>query len=387
MKKMYVGNICKSVSETFNKQQDSVILINTSDILNGKILNNKKEPNNNLKGQFKKTFKTADILYSEIRPANKRFAFVSEENTKNYVASTKLMVIRAFKEFVVPKYLYLYLTSSEIVNKLQQLAESRSGTFPQITFSEEISNLVINLPSQNIQNKIVDFISSIDNKIEVNAQINKNLEEQAQSIFSKIINKSSKFVVSLSEIAMLNPRRILSKGKIARYIDMSQLSTSTSFPSGWDYKKFNGGMRFCNGDTLLARITPCLENGKTAYVNFLDDKEVAFGSTEYIVMCSKGIYPNEFFYCLARYSDFVDYAVKNMNGSSGRQRVSAEIVGKYELPKINDSDLQEFMDIVPNLFNICRTNNLENMNLEKIRDTLLPRLMSGEIDVSKLGVG
>lgn len=175
MKKMYVGNICKSVSETFNKQQDSVILINTSDILNGKILNNKKEPNNNLKGQFKKTFKTADILYSEIRPANKRFAFVSEENTKNYVASTKLMVLRAFKEFVVPKYLYLYLTSSEIVNKLQQLAESRSGTFPQITFSEEISNLVINLPSQNIQNKIVDFISSIDNKIEVNNQINKNL--------------------------------------------------------------------------------------------------------------------------------------------------------------------------------------------------------------------
>lgn len=85
------------------------------------------------------------------------------------------MVIRAFKEFVVPKYLYLYLTSSEIVNKLQQLAESRSGTFPQITFSEEISNLVINLPSQNIQNKIVDFISSIDNKIEVNNQINKNL--------------------------------------------------------------------------------------------------------------------------------------------------------------------------------------------------------------------
>lgn len=189
---MYVGNICKSVSETFNKQQDSVILINTSDILNGKILNNKKEPNNNLKGQFKKTFKTADILYSEIRPANKRFAFVSEENTKNYVASTKLMVIRAFKEFVVPKYLYLYLTSSEIVNKLQQLAESRSGTFPQITFSEEISNLVINLPSQNIQNKIVDFISSIDNKIEVNAQINKNLSAYPTPNFETSISPDIK---------------------------------------------------------------------------------------------------------------------------------------------------------------------------------------------------
>lgn len=286
-------------------------------------------------------------------------------------------------ERIVDKNFLFYL----LKHNLNTLKNNAHGSVFDTITKDTFYGINVDIPCLSIQKKIANVLSSIDDKIEINNQINKNLEEQAQSIFSKIINKSSKFVVSLSEIAMLNPRRILSKGKIARYIDMSQLSTSTSFPSGWDYKKFNGGMRFCNGDTLLARITPCLENGKTAYVNFLDDKEVAFGSTEYIVMCSKGIYPNEFFYCLARYSDFVDYAVKNMNGSSGRQRVSAEIVGKYELPKINDSDLQEFMDIVPNLFNICRTNNLENMNLEKIRNTLLPRLMSGEIDVSKLGGG
>lgn len=178
MKNICVGQICESVSKTFNKQQDSVILINTSDVLDGKILNYKEEPNLNLKGQFKKTFETDDILYSEIRPSNRRFAYVSEKNTEKYVASTKLMVIRAFKEFVDPKYLYLYLTSSEIVNKLQHLAETRSGTFPQITFSEEIAKLVINLPPIPIQKDIVNFINSIDNKINVNNQINKNLCNQ-----------------------------------------------------------------------------------------------------------------------------------------------------------------------------------------------------------------
>lgn len=165
---------------------------------------------------------------------------------------------------------------------------------------------------------------------------------------------------------------------------MAQLSTSGSFPNGWENKLYSGGMRFSNGDTLLARITPCLENGKTAFIDFLDEGEVAFGSTEYIVMCSQGQYPAEFFYCLARYPSFVDYAVKNMNGSSGRQRVSAEIIGKYTLPQLTNDELIEFNAIVPSLFSAMKCNSLENIYLSQLRDTLLPRLMSGEIDVTDI---
>lgn len=98
-------------------------------------------------------------------------------------------------------------------------------------------------------------------------------------------------------------------------------------------KPFNGGMRFANGDTLLARITPCLENGKTAFVDFLDENEVAFGSTEYIVLAPRNGVLAEILYCLAHYPTFVNYAVKNMNGSSGRQRVSTETIGQFQLPK------------------------------------------------------
>ena len=154
-----------------------------------------------------------------------------------------------------------------------------------------------------------------------------------QSIVRFLRSKSvSSFVIAISSscsYAYLNPKRALAKKQIARSIDMSQLSTSGAFPSGWEMKPFNGGMRFANGDTLLARITPCLENGKTAFIDFLDDGEVAFGSTEYIVLAPKNDTPPEMLYCLARYPAFVDYAVKNMNGSSGRQRVSAETIGQY----------------------------------------------------------
>ena len=188
----------------------------------------------------------------------------------------------------------------------------------------------------------------------------------------------------LSNIADINPRRTLSKGTMARCIDMAQLPTVGSFPNGWEMKPYNGGMRFRNGDTLLARITPCLENGKAAFIDFLKEDEVAFGSTEYIVLSSKGLYAPEYFYCLARYPEFIDFAVKNMNGSSGRQRVSADTVGNFSLPALTEEEIRRFGEIVPQLFIMIRENSLENIQLSSIRDALLPQLMSGELDVSSL---
>ena len=115
-----------------------------------------------------------DILYSEIRPANKRFAYVSENNVDNYIASTKLMVLRA-KEGVNPKFVYNLLKSQQVIDELQHLAETRSGTFPQITFSSELAPMQVNLPDTLTQNKIVGILEAIECKIELNTQINNNL--------------------------------------------------------------------------------------------------------------------------------------------------------------------------------------------------------------------
>ena len=167
-----IGDICKSISDTFHGTVKEVVLVNTSDVFDGVCLNHSTVPNKNLKGQFKKTFKKNDILYSEIRPANKRFAFIDFDPV-NYIASTKLMVIRC-SSLVRPRYLYHYLKRQEMLDELQALAESRSGTFPQITFSE-LSLLEIQLPSLKVQDKVVAVIDSFDEKILLNNRINHNL--------------------------------------------------------------------------------------------------------------------------------------------------------------------------------------------------------------------
>lgn len=156
---MKVSDICESISKTFPNNQEYVIFLNTSDVLNGKILHSNYSLVKDLPGQAKKTFNKYDILYSEIRPKNNRFAFIDFNNTKDYVISTKLMVIRCIQDIVIPKYLFYFLTSDTIINHLQEVAESRSGTFPQITF-EEIKSLDICLPSLTIQQHIVDTIRS-----------------------------------------------------------------------------------------------------------------------------------------------------------------------------------------------------------------------------------
>lgn len=377
---MPVGEVCSSISDTYREKKNMVTLINTSDVLEGRVLNHERVPNSNLKGQFKKTFQRDDILYSEIRPQNRRFAYV-DFSPIDYIASTKLMVIRAKKDVVSPKYLYYFLKNSSTVAELQLLAETRSGTFPQITFSE-VANLTIPVPSLAVQEVIVQTMQCLEDKITCNEQINDNLQQQAFSVFDNLIANAENNDCTVSDYAFLNPKRTLTKNQVARSIDMSQLSTSGAFPSGWEMKPFNGGMRFTNGDTLLARITPCLENGKTAFIDFLDDGEVAFGSTEYIVLAPKNGTPPEMLYCLARYPAFVDYAVKNMNGSSGRQRVSAETVGQYRLPLFDKHSLVLFKEVVSPMFLKMRYNSLENIRLSELRDALLPKLMSGEINVS-----
>lgn len=242
----------------------------------------------------------------------------------------------------------------------------------------------IELPALEQQNKIVSILASLDEKNELNQKINENLERQAFALFDNFLAGAQNEECVVSDIAILNPKRALAKNQSARCIDMTRLPTSGAFPTGWETKPFNGGMKFSNGDTLLARITPCLENGKTAFIDFLEDGEVAFGSTEYIVLSPKEGVPPEFLYCLARYPAFVDYAVKNMNGSSGRQRVSADTVGQYRLPKLSCEDFEGFGNAVVPLFLKMRYSSLENMRLSALRDTLIPKLMSGEIDLSNI---
>jgi len=293
---------------------------------------------------------------------------------------SSIAILRCNKEEIQPEFLYYTLRTPGFKQDVRDNYGSGSA-IPRIIL-KDFKRMPISYPSLEVQKQITAVLSILDQRIQANTKINDNLQQQAFSVFDNLIANAENNDCTVSDYAFLNPKRTLTKNQVARSIDMSQLSTSGAFPSGWEMKPFNGGMRFTNGDTLLARITPCLENGKTAFIDFLDDGEVAFGSTEYIVLAPKNGTPPEMLYCLARYPAFVDYAVKNMNGSSGRQRVSAETVGQYRLPLFDKHSLVLFKEVVSPMFLKMRYNSLENIRLSELRDALLPKLMSGEIDVS-----
>lgn len=326
----------------------------------------------------KYVLKEGDMVFSRVGSVD-RCSYVDAAHD-GWMFSGRCLRVRPNAE-IAPLYLYYYFCLEDTKQFVRNIAVG--ATMPSIN-TKLLGEVEVAYPSLTEQQKIVALLSDLDDKIEINQKINDNLQQQAFAFFDRLMIEADNDDCTVSDYADLNPRRVLAKHQIARSIDMSQLSTSGVFPSGWEMKPFNGGMRFTNGDTLLARITPCLENGKTAFIDFLDEGEVAFGSTEYIVLAPRKNVPSEMLYCLARYPAFVDYAVKNMNGSSGRQRVSAETIGQFRLPKFDEQSLLKFGEAVKPMFLKMRYNSLENIRLAELRDALLPKLMSGELDVSNI---
>ena len=183
--KVKLGDILTSISETISREQQTAIFLNTSDISEGKFLHKKSSVVQELPGQAKKKIKNGDILFSEIRPKNKRYAVVNVSNPNDYVVSTKLMVLRikAPSKYYL-QYIYQKLISQKMLHQINEIAESRSGTFPQITF-DAIKNIELNLPSLEEQKRIADILTSLDDKIELNNQMNQTLEEIASLLYKR----------------------------------------------------------------------------------------------------------------------------------------------------------------------------------------------------------
>ena len=188
--------------------------------------------------------------------------------------------------------------------------------------------------------------------------------------------------VPTSKLIEFNPSEPLRKGTEAPYIEMAALPTVGSWPEPPVSRPFGSGMRFRNGDTLLARITPCLENGKTAFIQCLPDNTVGWGSTEFIVMRPKSPVPPEFGYLLARDTTFRDWAIRSMTGTSGRQRVQTSTLATFKImAPLNYVVWDAFSRAVGPKFKSIKANAETIQTLAQLRDTLLPKLISGELRV------
>ena len=167
----------------------------------------------------------------------------------------------------------------------------------------------------------------------------------------------------LKDIANFNPRESLAKGVVAKKVAMDKLQPFCRDIPGYELEPFSGGTKFRTGDTIMARITPCLENGKTAKVAVLDDGEVGFGSTEYIVFRAKDGIDEDFIYYLVCSPLVREPAIKSMVGSSGRQRVQADVVQNLEIMVPDYEEQKRISGILKSLDDKIAANTEVNKNL------------------------
>jgi type I restriction enzyme S subunit len=360
-----------------------------------------------------------DTVLSTVRPGRRAMFFVKHPEPE-WVVSTGFAVLRPKREYIEPRYLYACVFDKEFTDFLVQ--REKGAAYPAV-LPEDIADAVINLPPLAEQRAIAHILGTLDDKIELNRRMSQTLEAIAHALFKAwfvdFVPIRAKMegrwrrgqslpglpahlydhfpdrlvdselgeipegweVTRLAQVIEIDPPRPLPKGQVAPYLDMANMPTQGHAPNQVVERPYAGGSRFTNGDTLLARITPSLENGKTAFVDFLPPEGVGWGSTEFIVMRPKPPLPPEFGYCLARYPSFREFAIQSMTGTSGRQRVQSDALARYPLVVPSEVIAKAFGQLVEPLFQKSSQCVRESRTLAALRDALLPKLVRGEIRV------
>ncbi len=315
-----------------------------------------------------------------------------------------------------PRFAYYLL-------KTLDLAGYNSGSAQPSLNRNYIYGMKVRFPRRDEQDHIVEVLQAIDDRIDLLRQTNATLESIAQALFKSwlidfdpvrakaegrepegmdadtaalfpsefeesalgLIPKGWR-VGTVAEAVDINPSRSLSKGTEARYLEMANAPTTGHRPSERvGLRPFGSGCKFRNGDALLAKITPCLENGKGAFIDFLGEGEVGWGSTEFIVLRSKPALPQFGAYLLTRYEPFRQFAIQAMTGTSGRQRVELSRLAQFAMALPPDTAIAFAAEP---LFGALQARIAANdeyaKTLAELRDALLPRLISGKLRLPRV---
>ena len=321
-----------------------------------------------------KIVRTGQFAYGPVTSRNGEKISIALLRDKDCIISSSYTVFEVVnKNELDPEYLMLWFSRSEFDRYARYMSH---GSVRETFDWDELCKVELPVPSIDTQHSIVKAYQTITKRIELKRRINDNLEAQTQALFDELFLRDGMPDCTLSEIANVNPTRTLSKGCIAKCYDMSCLPTRGCVPEGGEMKAYNGGVRFQNGDTLIARITPCLENGKAAYIDILNDKEVAFGSTEYIVFSPVDTMPSSFYYFLIRSKKFRAFALQYMNGSSGRQRVSGDELAAFPLTKPSQEALSRFDMVAKPVLEQFKVASLEINRLNALQQFIIASISS-----------
>ncbi len=334
---------------------------------------------------------------------------------KRYIVSNKQMLLTPDPSRADSLFLYYAFSSPE--NRAAILNRGIGSSVPGFNLGQ-LRMFEIVLPPLAEQKAIASVLGALDDKIELNRRMNATLEAMARALFqswfvdfdpvrAKLDGRKPEgldkataalfpgafqdsilgpipqgwMASRIPDAVEVNPRRTLKSGVVAPYLDMKNLPTQGHSADEVVDREFTSGTKFQNGDTLLARITPCLENGKTGFVDFLDEGQVGWGSTEYIVLAPKPPLPSQFGYLLARSDALRVHAIQNMTGTSGRQRVPSECFNTFYLAVPPLEIARRFDELTTPLMSKIKSNAQESRTLATLRDTLLPKLLSGELRV------
>lgn len=325
-----------------------------------------------------------------------------------------LVVLRANGRRVHPPFLRWLVRSDEWWEQVRKYINV-GAVFDSLK-CREIPDFELPIPPISVQREIAFILKALDDRITLLRETNATLEAIAQALFKSwfvdfdpvrakqegrapegmdeataalfpdafeeselgLVPKGWRWV-ALEEAYWINPSRKLKKGASAPYIDMSSVPTQGHSPEMPTLREHGSGSKFQNGDTLLARITPCLENGKSAFVDCLDDGQIAWGSTEFIVLKPKPPLPDYHAYLLCRHPAFREYAIQSMSGTSGRQRVQNDVLGRFMIALPDTSIAEAFGAQVLAIQQKIAENHQQAQTLATLRDTLLPRLISGQL--------
>jgi type I restriction enzyme S subunit len=338
---------------------------------------------------------------------------VAPRPCEHFVCSPQTTFWRVLDETVLDRrFLYFYMRSPQFARQLDAVkGETDMADYVSLTAQRRLQVLMPPLP---LQLAIASILGALDDKIALNRRMNETLEATARAIFrdwfvdfgpirAKMEGRAPYLAsdiwsvfpdlldddgkpqgweqVAAHEMVEFNPSERLLRGQPAPYLDMAALPTTGSWAEAPAKREFVSGSKFRNGDALLARITPCLENGKTAFVQNLDEGSVGWGSTEFIVMRARPPMPRAYSYILARDLGFRERAIQSMTGTSGRQRVQVDSVANFQIVKPNDEVARAFAELVSPSFEKLAANAREIETLAATRDLLLPKLISGEIRI------
>lgn len=414
-----VGELAESISETHKKNKDFLIFLNTSDVLFGKILHRNYSAIEHWPGQAKKSVKKDDILFSEIRPENGRWAYV-DENAEDFVVSTKLMVIRTRQGKMLPRFLFCFLTAPETTAWLQHLAESRSGTFPQITF-DQVSYLEIPIPPLPDQHAIAHILGTLDDKIELNRRMNETLEAMARALFkswfvdfdpvrAKIEGRDTDLPPEISDL-------------FPEEFEDSELG---EIPKGWEVQSFGNTVNIIGGGTPKTSV-PEYWGGDIPWFSVVDapsltdiwvidtEKKItqeglnnsstkiletgttiisARGTVGRLALVGTPMAMNQSCYGLQSKvsskgyftffstEELVERLRQNSHGSVF-DTITRETFSQIFVPSPGKNLIDAFEKRVSSFVERMKSSILEMRTLSSLRDTLLPKLISGEIRVEE----